>query len=489
MGFSAGLPANLPGSGVVPAFINGQWTDADASFEVDDPAYGTEVALVTNCGLKEATLAVDAASEAARPWARLSPMQRADTLHQMYSLMLRDAAQLANLIALENGKSATDAAAEVQYAAQFFRWYAEEAVRIEGDYSMAPNGLSRTLVNRVPVGVAALVTPWNFPAAMPARKIAPALAAGCTVVLKPAAETPLTTIAMAGLLVEAGVPAGVVNVVPTLDAAGVVDAWLSDSRVRKLSFTGSTPVGRALLRDAADRVLNCSMELGGAAPFIVLPEADVDRAVRDAMIAKFRGGGQACTAANSFHVHAEIADDFTGRLADEVRRLRVGPSSTGADIGPLISARAVDRLSGTVDAALARGARVAAQHDLPAGGVGYFFPPTVLTDIPTDSTMATEELFGPVAPVMIWNKLDELLERLNGSEYGLAAYVQAGDVGTGMKVANRLDTGMVAVNRGLLSDPAAPFGGMKQSGLGREGAQHGLHEFTEVRYTSVDWPS
>ncbi|GCD91178.1 NAD-dependent succinate-semialdehyde dehydrogenase [Nocardioides sp. LS1] len=471
----------------VRAFINGQWVNAANSFEVDDPSSGATIASVANCGLNEADAAVDAASGAGRAWAPLSPLQRADLLHRTYALMMRDEDRLADLIALENGKSRSDAAAEVRYAAQFFRWNAEEAVRIEGHYAIAPNGLSRTVVSRTPVGVAALVTPWNFPAAMPARKVAPALAAGCTVVLKPAAETPLTAIAMVELLVEAGVPAGVVNVVTTVDAADVVDRWLSDSRVRKLSFTGSTPVGRSLLRTAAGRVLNCSMELGGAAPFVVLPDADLGHAVRDAVIAKFRGGGQACTAANSFHVHASVAEEFVDRLASEVGRLTVGPSRSGAAVGPLISARAVTRLTKTVDDAVTHGAQIVARGDLPGDCSGYFFPPTVLTDVAPSSSLATEELFGPVAPVLIWDDTDELVARLNRSEYGLAAYVQSRDIAAGMKFADRIDAGMVAVNRGVLSDPAAPFGGMKQSGLGREGAQHGLHEFTEIKYLSVDW--
>lgn len=480
-----GFTGNLA-SQVVPAFINGRWIDADDTFEVDDPASGEQVAAVANCGITEADAAVEAAWMASASWGSQSPLERADVLFGVYNLMLRDLRRLTELIALENGKSFSDAEAEVRYAAAFFRWYAEEAVRIEGNYSVAPNGLSRTIVSRVPVGVAALVTPWNFPAAMPARKIAPALAAGCTVVLKPAAETPLTTVAIAELLAEAGAPAGVVNIVPTLDAAGVVDRWLGDSRVRKLSFTGSTAVGRTLLRAAADRVLNCSMELGGAAPFIVLPDADLDRAVRDGMVAKFRGGGQACTAANTFHVHTSVADEFTKRLAGAVAKLAVGPSIGGPDIGPLISAQAVERLTAIVDSAVSQGAQVVAQNDRPQGA-GYFFPPTVLADVPRDSAIATEELFGPVAPVLVWDDLNELVGRLNRSEYGLAAYVQARDLGTGIKIGERIDAGMVAVNRGLLSDPAAPFGGMKQSGLGREGAQHGLHEFTEVKYISADW--
>jgi succinate-semialdehyde dehydrogenase/glutarate-semialdehyde dehydrogenase len=468
------------------AFVAGRWVETSATFDVDDPSTGKVIATVSDCTVTEGAAAVAAASEAANDWARRSPDHRAAILRRTHDLMIEQTGQLAELIARENGKSGADAIAEVAYAAAFFRWYAEEAVRVRGEYSIAPHGTSRTLVNHAPVGVAALITPWNFPAAMPARKIAPALAAGCTVVLKPAAETPLTTLAMARLLADAGLPPGVVNVVPTQDAAGLVGAWLDDPAVRKLSFTGSTPVGRQLLKSASARVLNCSMELGGAAPFVVLPDADIDLAVQNAMTAKFRGGGQACTAANSIHVHASVADAFTTRLIARVAELRVGPSSDGSDIGPLISPRAVRRLTAQVATAVSEGAEVVHRHEL-GEMPGHFFPPTVLAGVAPDSVVAAEELFGPVAPVLTFDDPDELIERLNASEYGLAAYVQAGDVGAGLRVADRLQAGMVAVNRGLLSDPAAPFGGMKQSGLGREGAQHGLLEFTETKYVSLDW--
>ena len=468
------------------AFIAGSWVVAAATFDVDDPSTGEVVAQVSDCTVTEGVAAVAAASGAASDWAHRSPDHRAAVLRRAHDLMIEQSDRLADLICLENGKSQSDAAAEVAYAAAFFRWYAEEAVRVRGEYTVAPHGTSRTLVSHSPVGVAALITPWNFPAAMPARKIAPALAAGCTVVLKPAAETPLTTLALARLLDDAGVPPGVVNVVPTQDAAAMADAWLAESAVRKLSFTGSTPVGRQLLESASARVLNCSMELGGAAPFIVMADADIDAAVHNTMTAKFRGGGQACTAANSIHVHASVADAFTTRLVERVAGLRVGPSSVGSDVGPLISARAVRRLTDQVASAVAGGAAVVHRHEI-ADMAGHFFPPTVLAGVAPDSVVATEELFGPVAPVLTFDDLDELVERLNASEYGLAAYVQAGDIGTGLRVADRLQAGMVAVNRGLLSDPAAPFGGTKQSGLGREGAQHGLLEFTETKYVSLDW--
>jgi succinate-semialdehyde dehydrogenase/glutarate-semialdehyde dehydrogenase len=399
--------------------------------------------------------------------------------------MLRDAERLAGLIALENGKSLADARGEVSYAAEFFRWYAEEAVRPHGDFGPAPDGGTRTMVTHKPVGVAALVTPWNFPAAMATRKIAPALAAGCTVVLKPAAETPLTALAIARLVCEAGVPDAVVNVVPTANAAGVVTAWLADPRVRKLSFTGSTGVGRVLLRQAADRIVNTSMELGGSAPFIVTASADVAAAVEGAMIAKFRNGGQACTAANRFYVHAGVAEEFTARLGARVEALRVGPAADGHDIGPLISARALAGVSRLVDAAVERGAVIAHRAPIPAGN-GYFYPPTVLTGLPSDDPLLGEEIFGPVVPVVVWREPGELLAAANGTEFGLAAYV-FGELAEALKLGEALDAGMVGINRGLVSDPSAPFGGVKQSGIGREGARAGLEEYLETQYLSVAW--
>lgn len=455
-------------------------------FDVEDPADRRVIAAVADGDVDDATAAVDAAAAAFPAWAALAPRARSEILARTHALMLRDADRLAALITAENGKSLADARSEVVYAAEFFRWFAEEAVRTGGDFGPSPAGGTRTIVTHRPVGVAALVTPWNFPAAMATRKIAPALAAGCTVVLKPAAETPLTAIAVVHLLAEAGVPHGVVNLVPTTDAGGVVGTWLADPRVRKISFTGSTRVGQLLLRQAADRVVNASMELGGNAPFVVTADADLDAAVDGAMIAKFRGGGQACTAANRFYVHASVAADFTARLGARVEALTVGPAGAGADIGPLISAAAVDKVTGLVRGALAQGARIAAQATVP-DSKGYFLAPTVLADVPDDAAILAEEIFGPVAPIVTWTDESALLERVNGTEAGLAAYVFAGDLGHALKLAERIDAGMVGVNRGLVSDPAAPFGGTKQSGLGREGARAGLEEFTETQFFSVAW--
>ncbi|GAA1165950.1 NAD-dependent succinate-semialdehyde dehydrogenase [Nocardioides aquiterrae] len=457
------------------------------TFRVEDPATLEVVAEVPDQGVDEARTAVDRAALAFPEWSLTSPRFRSDVLRRAHELMLRDRDELTTLIARENGKSLADAAAEVGYAAEFFRWFSEEAVRPGGEYGEAPAGGVRTLVSHRPVGVAALVTPWNFPAAMATRKIAPALAAGCTVVLKPAAETPLTALAVARILAEAGVPDGVVEVVTTTDAAGVVSAWLEDPRVRKVSFTGSTGVGRALLHQAADRVLNASMELGGNAPVVVTEDADLDAAVAGTMIAKFRNGGQACTAANRIYVHSDVAFDFLARLGAEVEKLTVGPAVDGAAIGPVISAAALQRITAAVDLAVREGARISHRAQLP-DAPGHFYPPTVLAGVAPDATILREEIFGPVAPVVAWDDEDELVRLVNDSEYGLAAYVFAGELGRAIRLGERIDAGMVGINRGLVSDPSAPFGGVKQSGLGREGARDGLREFQETQYLSVDWP-
>ncbi len=469
--------------------VGGRWEAGElGTYDVDDPADKSVLAAVANGGAAQATAAVDAAEAAAAEWAATSPRRRSEILHRVFELMHRDADDLAALICAENGKSATDARAEVAYAAEFFRWFAEEAVRNDGSYGSAPAGGVRTVVTRRPVGIAVLVTPWNFPAAMATRKIAPALAAGCTVVLKPAAETPLTALAVARLLAEAGVPAGVVNVVPTTEPEEVVGTWLADPRVRKVSFTGSTAVGRHLLRQAADRVLNASMELGGNAPFIVTADADVPAAVEGAMIAKFRGGGQACTAANRLYVHADVAEEFTRLLAERVNALVVGRGADAStQIGPLINERAVHRVAGLVDDAVAGGARVVAQAELPAELSGYFFAPTVLADVVPDARVVQEEIFAPVAPIVTWTDEAELLALVNDSEMGLAGYLYSGDLKRALQLAEQIDGGMIGINRGLVSDPAAPFGGVKQSGLGREGAHEGIEEYQETQYFSVDW--
>ncbi|HEU4566891.1 MAG TPA: NAD-dependent succinate-semialdehyde dehydrogenase [Marmoricola sp.] len=457
------------------------------AFDVLDPATRQHLASVRDAGATEATDAVEAATAAFPGWAGTAPRARADVLMRAFELMHRDHEELARLIAAENGKSLPDARAEVGYAAEFLRWFAEEAVRPDGGYAESPAGGTRTIVTSRPVGVAALVTPWNFPAAMATRKIGPALAAGCTAVLKAAEQTPLTALAVARLLEEAGLPEGALGVVTTTDPGTVVGAWLSDARVRKVSFTGSTGVGRQLLAAAAERVVNSSMELGGNAPFVVAPDADLDAAVQGALVAKFRNGGQACTAANRFLVHADVAGDFVERFGSAVEELRVGSAFTdGVSIGPMIDSRAAERVSALVADAVAAGARVSHRARLPELA-GPFVAPAVLVDVPHDSPLLHEELFGPVAPVVTWTDEEDLLARANDTEYGLAAYVYSADLKWALQLAERIEAGMVGVNRGVVSDPAAPFGGVKQSGLGREGAREGIQAFCETQYFSVDW--
>ncbi len=470
--------------------IAGAWQSGErGTYDVEDPADLSVVASVADAGPRQAATAVDAAAAALDAWAGASPRTRSEVLLRSFELVRRDREDLVDLICTENGKSGRDARAEIDYAAEFFRWFSEQAVRVDGGYGSSPAGGVRTIVTRRPVGVAALVTPWNFPAAMVTRKLAPALAAGCTVVLKPAAETPLTAMALTRLLVEAGVPPGVVNLVPTTDPEAVVSAWLRDPRVRKLSFTGSTPVGRHLLRQSADRVLNTSMELGGNAPFVVLDDADVAAAVEGAVVAKFRGGGQACTAANRFYVHASVAEEFATRLGERVSALVVGRGADPTtDVGPLIDAGAVGRVRDLVDEAVARGARVVARAPLSTTLPGHFVAPVVLADVEPGARVVQEEVFAPVAPLVTWSDEAELLTMINGSELGLAAYVYSRDLQRALRMGESMEVGMVGVNRGLVSDPAAPFGGLKQSGLGREGAGVGMEEYLEMQHLSVAWP-
>jgi succinate-semialdehyde dehydrogenase / glutarate-semialdehyde dehydrogenase len=430
---------------------------------------------------------VDAAAAAGPSWAATAPRARSEILRTAFELMTARSEELAKLISLENGKALVDARGEVAYAAEFFRWYAEEAVRAGGTVATAPSGANRILVVRQPVGVCVLVTPWNFPAAMATRKIGPALAAGCTVVLKPASDTPLTALAMAEILAEAGVPAGVVNVVPARRSGPVVSAMLHDPRVRKVSFTGSTEVGRELLRQAADRVVNTSMELGGNAPFLVFADADLDAALDGAMIAKMRNGGEACTAANRFYVQAPVAEEFSRRLAERMGALRLGPGTDpGTEVGPLVNAAAVEKVDELVRSALAEGAH-ALVGGQPGDGPGFYYPPTVLTGVPPTAAILAEEIFGPVAPVVSFDTEEQAVALANDSEYGLVSYVYTGDLARGLRVSEALEAGMVGLNRGLVSDPAAPFGGVKQSGIGREGGHDGLLEYLESKYVAVSW--
>jgi succinate-semialdehyde dehydrogenase/glutarate-semialdehyde dehydrogenase len=442
---------------------------------------------VANASVDDALRAVEVAELARQDWSRTSPRQRSDILRTAFERLVERGEEFARLISLENGKVMADARAEVSYAAEFFRWYSEEAVRVLGTVQTAPAGTNRILVLREPIGVALLVTPWNFPAAMAARKIGPALAAGCSVVLKPASDTPLTALAIGALLHEAGVPAGVVNVVPSQRSSAVVSAMLDSAPVRKLSFTGSTAVGRTLLHAAAERVVSCSMELGGNAPFLVLADADLDAAVSGAMVAKMRNGGEACTAANRFYVHDSVADEFATRLAEAMSGLRVGPGTDESTrLGPLINADAVATVDRLVSDAVTRGATVrTGGHAL--GRPGCYYAPTVLDDVPAGAGILQEEIFGPVAPIVRYTDLDGAIRAANDTEYGLVSYVYTRDLAAGMRAAEDLQAGMVGLNRGVVSDPAAPFGGVKQSGLGREGGHEGLLEYTEDKYIATAW--
>jgi succinate-semialdehyde dehydrogenase/glutarate-semialdehyde dehydrogenase len=469
--------------------IGGEWTAGrgGATLPVINPATEDAVAEVADGTVQDALDAVSAAHDALAGWAATPPRQRAECLRRTFELMTENAEALARLMVIENGKALRDARAEAAYSAEFFRWYAEEAVRMDGVLMQAPSGANKILVTRQPVGVCVLVTPWNFPAAMATRKIGPALAAGCTVVLKPAEDTPLTALYIAGLLAQAGVPDGVINVLPTLKPGAVVSAMLHDPRVRKLSFTGSTEVGRILLRQAADTVVNCSMELGGNAPFIIFEDADIDAAVEGALMAKMRNGGEACTAANRFYVHEAVAEEFGRAFAARLDRMVVGPGlDESTDIGPLVNEPTRTKVAGLVESAAADGGKIVTGGRAPDRR-GYFYPPTMIDQVPADAGILGTEIFGPVAPVVRFTAEADAVTWANNTEFGLVAYVYTRDLGRGLRVSEALETGMVGLNRGLVSDPAAPFGGVKQSGIGREGAHEGLLEFTETKYIATSW--
>ncbi len=470
-------------------YIGGQWRDASdgASFAVENPATGETLATVASGTVEDAIAAVDAAQAAFADWAARSPRERGEILRKAYELIVADKERFAALITLENGKALPDSRGEILYAAEFFRWFAEEAVRNVGEVMRSPASGARILVHHKPAGIGVLVTPWNYPAAMGTRKIGPALAAGCPVVVKPASETPLTMLALIPILEKAGVPKGVVNVLPSRRSGAVVDAMLHDPRVRVISFTGSTEVGRKLLKSAADCVVNPAMELGGNAPFIVCDDADVDAAVSGAMLAKMRNLGEACTAANRFYVHDKVHDAFAEKLAAKMGAMKVGNGlEEGVDVGSLVNRETLDKVVELVDDAVSRGAKVLTGGSLP-NGPGYFYPPTVLTNVPDDARCFHEEIFGPVAALTRFSSEDDVVERANATEYGLVAYLFTKDVKRGLKLSEKLEFGMIGLNRGLVSDPAAPFGGVKQSGIGREGGHEGLMEFLETQYVSVEW--
>ncbi|RCS22533.1 NAD-dependent succinate-semialdehyde dehydrogenase [Phyllobacterium salinisoli] len=483
--------ANIPGY-ADPAlhahglFIGGKW-EKGGGIPVLDPSTGNPLAEVPDASVEDALRAVDAAAAAAAGWRATPARHRSEILRRWFQLMTQHAEELAMLIALENGKALPDARGEVGYATEFFRWYAEEATRIPGEYRHTPSGSHNILVDHEPIGIAVLITPWNFPAAMATRKIGPALAAGCTVILKPASETPLTAYAMARLGEEAGVPAGVVNVLTTRNPGEITNAMLADPRVRKLSFTGSTGVGRILLAEAAKSVVSCSMELGGNAPFLVFDDADLEAALDGAMIAKMRNAGEACTAANRFYVQAGIHDAFVAGLTARMAALKIGPGYDPAtQCGPMITQNAVHKIDRLVSDAIAAGAR-ATTGGAPLPGNGYFYPPTVLDNVPAGAAIAREEIFGPVAPIYRFETEEEAIGQANETEYGLAAYVYTRDLKRAMRVGRGIEAGMLGINRGLMSDPAAPFGGVKQSGLGREGGVTGILEFMEAKYYAVEF--
>jgi succinate-semialdehyde dehydrogenase/glutarate-semialdehyde dehydrogenase len=470
-------------------WVAGKYCTSEGSdaLEVRDPATEEVIAIVPSATVKDSLVAIDAAAQAFPRWRSVAPRERGEVLRRAFELMIARKDLLAELIVRENGKSLSDALAEVAYAAEFLRWFSEEAVRIGGIFRTAPMGEKKILTMHQPIGVSLLVTPWNFPAAMITRKLGPALAAGCTAVIKPAEETPLTALALAGILHEAGAIPGSVNVIATKDPGEVVHACLQDARVRKLSFTGSTAVGKLLYRQAADRVVNVSMELGGNAPFIVFSDANLQVALEAAMVAKMRNGGQACTAANRFYVQEPIAQQFVAALSEQMASLKVGPGlDPTSEVGPLISEQQRQRVESWLEDALERGSRIATGGSrLPRPG--YFLKPTVVSGLEPNSELVRNEVFAPVAPVVSFTDEEEVIAMANDTEYGLSSYVMTADLARAMRVSEQLEVGMVGINRGLLSDPAAPFGGVKQSGIGREGSVEGIMEYLEEKYLAFDW--
>jgi len=466
-------------------FIDGKWIDGISTIAVTDPSDNSTIANVAVASDDDCTAAIDAASNAFKSWAKTAPRVRAEILRKAFEIMVAEADGLAEIITKENGKVLSDAKGEILYAAEFFRWFSEEAVRINGEFRTSPNGDKRILVTKQPIGVSLLITPWNFPAAMATRKIGPALAAGCTVILKPAGETPLTAMAIVEILERAGVPKGVVNLILPVPSGPGIAKMLKDPRVVNLSFTGSTYVGQILLKAAADNVIRCSMELGGNAPFLVLADANVDEAVAGAMLAKMRNGGAACTAANRFYVASEIADEFTNKLVKAMSELKMASGITaGAQLGASVSVKERDKIANLVYESISQGARVEVGGKMPQED-GAFYPATVLT-VNKDNPILKEEIFGPVAPIVIVNSDEEAIALANATEFGLIAYVYSRDLKRAIRTAEALESGMVAINKGVISDPAAPFGGVKQSGLGREGGFAGIEEFLETKYIGVE---
>ena len=466
-------------------FIDGQWVRGAGSLPVMNPSTGQLIADIATADQEQCDAAVTAAYNAFPAWAKTAPRLRSEILRKAFEIMVAEADQIAQLISMENGKTFSDARGEVIYAAEFFRWFAEEAVRTPGDFRHAPSGDKRILVTHQPIGVSLLITPWNFPAAMATRKLGPALAAGCTVILKAASETPLTALWIVDILQRAGVPAGVVNFIMPEKTGAMVSRMMHDPRVRNLSFTGSTEVGRILLKESADLVLRTSLELGGNAPFVVLEDADIDEAVKGAMIAKMRNGGAACTAANRFIVAESVAAEFTAKLTKSMAHLKMDDGlAEGAQLGASVSRKERDKIAELVNASVAAGAELKLGGVVPEGD-GAFYPATVLA-VKSDNPILNHEVFGPVAPIVTFGSDEEAIALANATEYGLIAYAYSQDLKRSIRVAEAIEAGMVAINRGVISDPAAPFGGVKQSGLGREGGFAGIHEFLETKYIGVE---
>ena len=472
-------------------FIGGEWRDAKegGTLAVEDPATGESLCEVADAQPEDSLAALDAAVEAQADWAKHPPRQRGEILRSAFEIITERKDELALLMTLEMGKPITDSQAEITYASEFFRWYSEQAVRINGTYSISPDGNQRILTMKQPVGPCLMITPWNFPMAMGTRKIGPAVAAGCTMVMKPAKATPLSMLALAEILEEAGLPAGVLNVVTASSSSDVIPPIISDPRLRKLTFTGSTPVGRQLMEQASENLLRVSMELGGNAPFLIFEDADVDDAVAGAMVAKMRNIGEACTAANRFHVADSIADEFAEKLAEKMNQLKVARGTEeGAEVGPLIDEDQLGKVEELVNDALDKGAKalVGAQR---LDGQGYFYQPTVLSDVPKEADLRYEEIFGPVAPVFSFDSEEEAIAAANDTEYGLVAYVYTSNLSRALRVIEGLEVGMVGLNQGMVSSAAAPFGGVKQSGFGREGGYEGIEEYLETKYIAVNLPA
>ncbi|CAB4332405.1 unannotated protein [freshwater metagenome] len=466
-------------------YIDGQWVDGNGTLDVIDPSDGSVIAKVATAGDAEIEAALAAADRAAPAWAKTAPRVRGEILRKAFELMTQEADYLAELISKENGKALPDAKGEVAYAAEFFRWFSEEAVRIAGDFRMSPSGDKRILVTHQPVGLSILITPWNFPAGMATRKIGPAIAAGCTMILKPAGETPLTALAIVDILDRAGVPKGVVNLILPTPTGPAMAKMLHDKRVKNLSFTGSTEVGRIILKEAADNVIRCSMELGGNAPFVVMDDANIDEAVKGLMLAKMRNGGAACTAANRIYVQRPVAKEFMEKFASAMGAFVMGRGrDAGIQLGASVSVKERNKIAELVDNSIKAGAKVLTGGKTP-DGPGAFYPATVL-EVDKKAEILNHEVFGPVAPVVIFDTDEEAIELANSTDFGLISYVYSENLKRAIQISEAIESGMVAINRGLISDPAAPFGGVKQSGLGREGGFDGIHEFLETKYIGVE---